>query len=393
MSFIKPISFWQQPRVAGVTPAAAQNIYLSGYNFYKWKGTQLGSAGSGGIAKINLSGTLDTTFATNANPSTSSEVRFHTVLNNYIYADYRIPAGTRAFRKLDLSGNLITTVPTSGGTIWGVAAYEGNNFITITGDTTISFNGTTIDGVGKINEDLTVNTTFATNIGTGPSSFVYGAVPTSNRIAVCGGFANFNGNTTYERFVILNHDGTRDTGFTRTGTFAGGTNIVYTAIFIDNKWIVVGSFTSYNGVTNNRILAFNSDGSVNTTFTTNIGTGFNGTATAISRVSDTQVVVAGDFTTLNGNTVNRVALINTDGTIPTNIFGTGFSASPYGIQVGTDGKFYASGASFTSYNTTNTTNNFISLNSDGSVNTTFATGSAMQTSTNGVAELGDLVLY
>ena len=99
---IKPMAFWQQPIVVGVTPAAAQNIYICGYNFYKWKGTQLGSASSGGFGKLDLTGSLDTTFATNANPAGTDQVRFFAPLNGNFYADYRTGGGTtRTFKKLN----------------------------------------------------------------------------------------------------------------------------------------------------------------------------------------------------------------------------------------------------------------------------------------------------
>ena len=391
MSFIKPIAYWQQPTVAGGTPPATQFVYLCGYNFYQWKGTRLGLADQGGIAKISLDGTLDTAWTTNANPTFSNQVRFFAPLNGNFYCDYRIPnSSTRAFRKLGSDGLSVGSVTTSGGTIWNVAAREGTDFVMVSGDTTINYGGSTIDGVGKINEDLTLNTTFATNIGTGPNAFVNGIGISSDRIAVTGQFSTWNGSSTYERFVILNHDGTRDTGFTRSGTFNGNT---FTAIFIDNKWIVGGAFTTYGGVTNNRIIAFNTDGSVDTTFTTNVGSGFGNNVTGLYRVSDTQFVAVGTFTTLNGATQNRIALLNTDGTIPTNIFGTGFSNVPQYLDTDVSGKFYMAGAPvFATYNTVFTSNNFISTNADGTINNTFATGSAMQISTTSRAEAGGLYI-
>lgn len=393
MSLIKPISFWQQQTVAGI-PAAVQNIYLCGYNFYKWNGTRLGLAVAGGIAKISLTGTLDTTWCSNANPTNSNQVRFFTPLNGNFYCDYRIPnSSTRAFRKLGSNGLSVGSVTTSGGTIWAMSSREGNDFVLITGDTNINFNGTTAKGIGKVNEDLTLNSTFATNVGgsNGPNGFVNASALSSDRIAVLGNFTTWNGSATYERFVILNYDGTRDTGFTRSGAFNGN---CFGALFIDNKWIVTGAFTTYNGVTNNRIIAFNTDGTVDTTFTTNIGTGFNGTALSMHKVTDTQFVVSGTFTTLNGATRNNIALVNTDGTIPTNIFGTGLNTGGTLIAMDADGKYYfASSPPLSTYQgATNTSNNFFAVNADGSINTSFVTGSAMQVNTTSRADAGGLYI-
>jgi hypothetical protein len=388
---IKPIAYWQGA-VVGTTPAAQQFIFLNGYNFYQWKGTRLGLAGTGGIAKIDLTGSLDTTWASNANPSTQTEVRFSVPLNGNMYGDTRNSSGGNQIKKWNATGSIIAS-SSVGSSVWAMNAREGSTFFMITGDRGVTYGGTGILGVGKINEDLTRDTTFTTNVGTGPqggttpaAGFVNAAFVSSNRIGVSGAFTSWNGNSSYDKFVVLNYDGTRDTGFARTGAF--NANVV-PMIFIDNKWIVGGAFTSYNSITQNYIMAFNTDGSVDTTFTTNIGTGFNGSVSSITRVSDTQIVVTGTFTTLNGETRNRVALLNTDGTIPSNIFGTGFASAPPYVTLDNTGKYYivTSASSPTTYNGY-TSRNFFPINADGSINSSFVTGSAMQVNGTNSAEPG-----
>jgi hypothetical protein len=386
---IKPISYWQQP-VVTAAPAVIESIYLCGFNFYQWRGTRLGTAATGGIAKISLDGTLDTTWTANANPSTT-QVRFFAPLNGNIFADYRVST-TRTFRKLNSTGTSVGSMSLgSAGSVWAMSSKEGNDFVIITGDTNISYNGTTVKGIGKINEDLALNSTFSINTtgSNGPNGFVNASHVSSNRIGVGGNFTTWNGLSAYDRFVVLNYDGTRDTGFSRTGNFVGGN--VAPSIFIDNKWIVGGGFTTYNGVTNNRILAFNTDGTVDTTFTTNIGTGFNGTVNSLTRVSDTQILVGGAFTTLNGATRNRIALLNTDGTIPANIFGTGLDTTPSYITLDNTGKYYVTTDITTpaTYNG-NSSRNFFPINADGSINSSFVTGSAMQVNGTNSASPGGL---
>jgi len=390
---IKPISFWKQPVVVGTTPAAQQFIYLNGYNFYKWNGTRLGLTTSGGIAKIDLTGSLDTTWTGNANPSGQTQVRFATPLNGNVYGDTRNTSGGNKIKKWNSSGTAVAESAV-GNSVWNMQAREGNSFFIITGDRTLTYGGTGITGIAKINESLTRDTTFNTNVGTGPqggtgpAAFIISSHVSVDRIGVSGTFTSWNSNSTYERFVVLNYDGTRDTGFTRSGTFNGNVN---GSIFIDNKWIVGGLFTTYNGVTVNRVVAFNTDGSVNTTFTTNIGSGFNGTVNSLTKVSDTQVLVAGEFTTLNGATRNRIALLNTDGTIPTNIFGTGFGSTPYYISLDNTGKYYmatdvTTPATYNGYSS----RNFFPINADGSINSSFVTGSAMQVDGTNSASPGGL---
>lgn len=394
---IKPISFWQQPYVAGVPPTPSdKSLYLNGYNLYNYNGTRLGLNGGGGIGKVSLEGVLDTSWCDNANPTgQTNQVRFSATTGDYIFADVRTTnSSTRGFRKIAKSdGTIASTVATSGGTIWFVAANPSNtDFVIVTGDNTnTTFNGTVYKGVGKINtSNLTVDTTFKTNMGSGVNAFVNSSYVGEYGIGVSGQFTSWNGNTTYQRFVVLNHDGTRDTSFVRSGTF---NNHAVTSLYIDGKWIVGGQFTTYNGVTNNRLVCFNSDGSVDTTFTTNLGTGFNNTVQRLIKLTNTSFLVVGAFTTINGGTANRMAVVNTDGTIPTQPFGTGFNnAQPTWTDVDYDtGIIYATGAGpFTAYNGT-TTKNIISINSDGSVNTTFdygGTTGGLTTITSTTAETG-----
>lgn len=390
---IKPIAYWQGPIVAGAPVGPAQFIFLNGFNFFQWRDTRLGLAAQGGIAKIDLTGSLDTTWTSNANPSTQTQVRFAVPLNGNMYGDTRNSTGGNQIKKWNATGNIVAT-SSVGNSVWAMNAREGNTFFMITGDRAVTYGGTGINGIAKINEDLTRDTTFTTNVGLGPqggtspAGFIISSFVSADRIGVSGTFTTWNGNATYERFVVLNYDGTRDTSFVRTGTFNGNVN---TSIFIDNKWIVGGLFTTYGGVTRNYIMAFNTDGSVNTTFSTNIGSAFNSTVNSFTRVSDTQIIVTGAFTTLNGATRNRVVLLNTDGTIPTNIFGTGFSSTPFYVALDNTGKIYAATAATTAptYNGFSS-NNFFPINADGSINSSFITGSAMRTVGTGLAEAGGL---
>jgi hypothetical protein len=269
---------------------------------------------------------------------------------------------------------------------------EGHNFFLATGDNSTTFNGTTTRGVGKILEDLTVDGTYRTNIGTGPNGFVNSGTTSADRIAFFGNWSSWDGLSAYERFIVLNIDGTRDTGFVRTSTFNGNIN---GGVFVDGKWIVGGLFTTYGGVSYNRILAFNTDGTLNTTFNTNIGTGANSTISSIKKINDTQILLAGAFTTINGESRTGIAVVNSDGTLPANIYGTGISNFFGAVDYDNTGKLYVSGDGSTSFNGISIAN-IISLNTDGTTNTTFNTGtgatSGMRTSGGAVASSGGLFI-
>ena len=94
--------------------------------------------------------------------------------------------------------------------------------------------------------------------------------------------------------------------------FSGTVNAI--AIQSDGKIVIGGSYLTFNGVTVNRIVRLNSDGTRDTAFTTNTGTAFNSNVNAIAIQSDGKIVCSGFFTTFNGTTVNRIVRLNSDGT-------------------------------------------------------------------------------
>jgi hypothetical protein len=125
---------------------------------------------------------------------------------------------------------------------------------------------------------------------------------------VGGFFTTFNG-VTVNRIARLNTDGTLDTDFnTNTGT--GFNNFVGALAIQDDGRIVTGGFfTTFNAVTVNRIARLNTDGTLDTVFTDNTGTGFNSTVNSLA-LQPGKIVVAGQFSTFNGVTVNRIARLN-----------------------------------------------------------------------------------
>jgi uncharacterized delta-60 repeat protein len=136
--------------------------------------------------------------------------------------------------------------------------------------------------------------------------------PDGNILLTGGSFTTFNG-VTVNGIVRLNADGTRDTAFTTntgTGVAVGSFQAINSAaIQTDGKIGLGGFFTTFNGTTANRVVRLNSNGTRDTAFTTNNGTGASGGVMFISIQPDTKIVLGGEFTTFNGTTVNRFARI------------------------------------------------------------------------------------
>ena len=73
--------------------------------------------------------------------------------------------------------------------------------------------------------------------------------------------------------------------------------------------VIGGLFAIFNGATANRIVRLNSDGTRDTTFTTNTGTSFDNSVRSIAIQSDGKFVIGGDFTTFNNTFRSRLARI------------------------------------------------------------------------------------
>jgi hypothetical protein len=135
-----------------------------------------------------------------------------------------------------------------------------------------------------------------------------------------GGIFNDYSGVSANFIIKLNNDLTIDPTFQYGVGFGGGTFTRYwydVATTPDNEYVFVGSFLSFSGISANRVIKIGSTGQVDNTFLTNIGSGFNNTVNSIRRTSDNKFLIGGSFTSFNGTPVNRVALLNTDGTLDT----------------------------------------------------------------------------
>ena len=143
-----------------------------------------------------------------------------------------------------------------------------------------------------------------------------------------------------QHIARLNANGTVDTSF---NAGLGANDAVFSiALQADTRIVVGGEFTSFSGVTRNRITRLNPDGTVDPSI--NFGTGANNFVAAIAieddtissyptNVPDEKVILGGGFTRYNGATNNYLARI-----FGGSIGGSGafqFSAPTY--QVNEDG--------------------------------------------------------
>jgi uncharacterized delta-60 repeat protein len=246
------------------------------------------------------------------------------------------------------------------------AAFEDNLGRIVFGGLFTSYSGIPFNRIVRINSDASVDDTF--NIGTGFDGAVYDVEPQSdNKILVGGFFGSYSG-VSFGKIVRLNVDGSIDYTFS-VGT--GFDNVVWVIrVQSDGKILVGGGYTQYNGNSHPHLIRLNSDGSVDNTF--DLGTGLNGDVYEIILQNDGKIIILGDFTSVDGNTHNRIVRLNDDGSID-NTFnsGTGFNGTVYSGLID-EGQIVAVGGFFEYSGQTN--RQIVKLNSDGSIDDTFDSG-------------------
>ena len=295
---------------------------------------------------------------------------------------FALPIRAQVAGTLDAAFN-----PNVTGTVFATAV-QADGKILIAGQIT-AVGGVAKTRITRLNVDGTADT--FTN-GTGPNSDVYAvAVQPDGKIVIGGLFATVNSQAR-GHIARLNADGTVEaTGTFNSGTGTaggtGGTGVVNSvAVQADGKILIAGDFTTLNGVTNNRIARLNADGTVDSAFTTAVGTGTNLTVRCVMVQADGKIVIAGDFTTLNGVARNRIARLNANGS-PDAAFSTANGAGADAMVVGVvqqgDGKLVVVG-NFTTLNALARVR-YGRLNTDGSVDTVFLTGTGANVVVNSAA--------
>ena len=246
-----------------------------------------------------------------------------------------------------------------------------------------TFDGTARNGIARLNTDGTLDTSF--DPGTGFNNWVHDVViQTDGKIIAVGSYTTFNG-ASRSGIARVNSDGSLD------ATFDPGTGFVGSArgldLQADGKILVVGDFTSFNGTARNRIVLLNTDGSIDTGY--DPGTGFNGNAKKVEIQPDGKAIIGGTtFTSYNGTAANRIIRLNADATIDASfVYGAGCNGNVVSIVIQPDSKIIV-GGHFTSYDGT-TINRVMRLNADGSMDVSFNPGTGANSEVRSLALQSD----
>ena len=215
-----------------------------------------------------------------------------------------------------------------------------------------SVNGVSRSNLARVNADGSLDTSFnpGSGLDTAPKKIV---VQADGKILLGGNFTGFNG-TARIALVRLNTDGSLDTGF--APVFAVNAVVNTIALRPDGKIYVGGLFSTVNGQTRNRIALLNVDGTLDASFNPTIGT-----INSIAVQTDGRVLVGGSFSGVNGFNRQNLVRFNSDGTLDSS-FNAGSIAAVSQVEISANGKYIVY------------SDRLIRLNNDGTLDAGFQAG-------------------
>ncbi len=293
-----------QASVQDIEISSTGKIYVCGdFNTYK------GISCPRGIIRLNTDGSVDNTFNAGAGFNSSAfSVREDSNGDIYVggyFSAFKGVSNNNKIIKIDSAGSKITAFNNATGFRFGT-------------DTSTSFGVTSI----ALSPDQTQ---------------IY-----------CGGtFTTYKTVSTVRMARLNTSDGSLDNTFDMSVGF--DSTVSFIAPVSTGEIYVGGAFLNALGVSANRIFKLNNNGTQDTSFV--FGTGFSSTVDAIKiDPSTNKIYIGGNFTTYNGSTAGRIIRLNTNGTVDT-AFSTssGFNSSTiYNIEIDSNGDLYV-GGTFQSY--------------------------------------------
>jgi len=189
--------------------------------------------------------------------------------------------------------------------------------------------GSSVTHLVGLNPDGSSDAAFKAKLGTGFNGAVQGlAIQANGGIIAVGAFQAVNGSIG-RHLARLEPDGAVDPGFAAKHGLGFDTTAVAIAIQPDDRIVVGGFFSTLNHVPSRCVARFLPDGTIDTSFTAQLGSGCDGGVQSLA-VQSGGIVIGGSFTTMNGVVSRRLARLNSDGSIDaafSTSIGQGFTVS------------------------------------------------------------------
>jgi uncharacterized delta-60 repeat protein len=343
-----------QPVIDQFDPFAVGAGYEAhGYENYRlnlsasWAGSRSTALATGGAIDPAFNPVLDTT--PGLVRATAVQPDGKIVIGGF----FRTLAGTRfnnivrlnADRSVDSSFSATTN-----GTVQALVVQPDGKIVV--GGAFTAVNGAGQNYIARLLPNGAVDTAF--NTFGGASNLVYGlALQPDGKILLSGSFEAVAG--ALRPYVArLNSDGSLDTGFTTTFPLPAPPNftpsIVYSISLQPDNKVVIGGLvvrTPFPTQTVSAVLRLNPDGSVDSSFDAG---NINSNLLKVAVQSDSKILISGFFTSVNGTPRNRIARLNSNGSLDTSFDpGVGADGVVYTFTVRPDNSIFI-GGNFANYN-------------------------------------------
>lgn len=191
-----------------------------------------------------------------------------------------------------------------------------HSLTTVSGRDSLHLDSTIVNYIARLNADGSLDTTYNYDLTNHRGNVSVDGVITSSllqsdgKLIIVGNFTKYNGQAA-NKIARLNPDGSLDNTF-ESG--AGADQAIYDiSVQPDGKYIIAGTFNSYNHQAANRIARINPNGSIDPSFA--VGLGPDGVVTKTSVLPQGQVLVSGIFVNFDNIVRNGFVVLNANGTI------------------------------------------------------------------------------
>jgi uncharacterized delta-60 repeat protein len=386
------------------------------------------------LARLNTDGTRDTTW----NPGTTGangvvrDIKIQSDGRVLVVGDFATYSGSTVNRivRTQTSGTIDNTFNV--GTGLGNSAYNvhiQSDGKIITAGVFSTYSGSSNNFIVRINSNGTKDNTF--NLGTGFNSNVnISSLQSDGKIIAAGAFTTYSGSSN-NYIVRINSDGTKDNTFNvgagldaagwggglnnsisydpQNNVYLASDNVTYSGSIVPrifklkpdgtldatynagaglnrlaianlvsgSRVYTAGTFTNYKAAGATGIAKISDSATLSSSF--NPGIGFNNDVWAITKQSTGRIIVGGAFTNYSGSFRTRIVGLNSNGTIDSgfNVGTAGAGNIVYALATQTDDKIIA-GGTFTTYSGSSTfTTRLMRLNSNGSQDLTYNTGTGL----------------
>lgn len=329
--------------------------------------TQFNGANRRRIARLNATGSVDTSFQ----PGTGAD---NSVIRVALQPDGKVlVTGTfTSFNNLPwerlvrLNANGVvdnTFVPIDGMSNTGYAFHVATDGGFLLGGDFDMYHGHLQLRLIKAFADGSLDTAFMPNTGLNGKAWALARLP-DGRLLVGGDFAKYN-SLTRRGLCRVWPDGAIDPSFDTGEGFNDDVRSI--AIQPDGRIVVAGYFTRFNGVPRNRIARLLPDGGLDESF--DPGAGLSDNAHILLLQPDGKILVGGVFQQVDGVNKRGLARLNTDGSLDDTFLGSGVNNYVEALTFDYDGRLLV-GGNFTSINGVNRTD-IARLLPDGTVDLSF----------------------